>query len=167
MEQACPNWKLELRQWAKQKLKKFEICVVWDSNSKRWPGVVPSGILRSNTGRTTMMDGKYIRSVTELKAYLVPTTARHGVLAAGSFPRTKRQVGGVMMLASEENRGKLAFFMAIDNAKFRKTVVPGDQLVFEVQAGKMRSKIGSVHGRALVDGKGVAEADFMFALSKD
>jgi len=74
------------------------------------------------------------------------------------------QVGGVMMLASEENRGKLAFFMAIDNAKFRKTVVPGDQLVFEVEAGKMRSKIGTVHGKALVDGKIVAEADLMFAL---
>lgn len=74
------------------------------------------------------------------------------------------QVGGVMMLASEENRGKLAFFMAIDNAKFRKTVIPGDQLVFEVEAGKMRSKIGSVHGKALVEGKVVAEADLMFAL---
>jgi len=77
------------------------------------------------------------------------------------------QVGGVMMLASEENRGKLAFFMAIDNAKFRKTVVPGDQLVFEVEAGKMRSKIGLVHGKALVDGKVVAEADLMFALVED
>ena len=74
------------------------------------------------------------------------------------------QVGGVMMLASEENKGKLAFFLAIDNAKFRKTVVPGDRLVFEVDAGKMRSKIGSVHGKALVDGKVVAEADLMFAL---
>ena len=74
------------------------------------------------------------------------------------------QVGGVMMLANEENKGKLAFFMAIDNAKFRKIVVPGDQLVFEVQAGKMRSKIGTVHGKALVDGKVVAEADLMFAL---
>ncbi len=77
------------------------------------------------------------------------------------------QVGGVMMLASEENRGKLAFFMAIDNAKFRKTVVPGDTLVFEVEAGKMRSKIGTVHGKALVDGKVVAEADLMFALVED
>ncbi len=77
------------------------------------------------------------------------------------------QVGGVMMLASPENRGKLALFMSIDNAKFRKTVVPGDQLVFEVQAGKMRSKIGSVHGKALVEGKLVAEADFMFALVED
>jgi len=77
------------------------------------------------------------------------------------------QVGGVMMLASEENRGKLAFFMAIDNAKFRKTVVPGDTLVFEVEAGKMRSKIGTVHGKALVEDKVVAEADLMFALVKD
>jgi len=74
------------------------------------------------------------------------------------------QVGGVMMLESPENRGKLAFFMAIDNAKFRKVVVPGDQLVFEVVAGKMRSKMGMVHGTAKVDGKIVAEADLMFAL---
>ncbi|MDP2830887.1 MAG: UDP-3-O-acyl-N-acetylglucosamine deacetylase [Candidatus Omnitrophota bacterium] len=74
------------------------------------------------------------------------------------------QVGGVMMLESDENRGKLALFLAIDNAKFRKVVVPGDQLVFEVVAGKMRSRMGTVHGEALVDGKVVAEADLMFAL---
>jgi UDP-3-O-[3-hydroxymyristoyl] N-acetylglucosamine deacetylase / 3-hydroxyacyl-[acyl-carrier-protein] dehydratase len=74
------------------------------------------------------------------------------------------QVAGVMMLASEENRGKLAFFMSIDNVKFRKPVVPGDQLVFEVEAVKVKSKTGQVRGRALVDGKVVAEADLMFAL---
>ncbi|RJP28003.1 MAG: bifunctional UDP-3-O-[3-hydroxymyristoyl] N-acetylglucosamine deacetylase/3-hydroxyacyl-ACP dehydratase [Candidatus Omnitrophota bacterium] len=74
------------------------------------------------------------------------------------------QVGGVMMLAPDENRGKLAFFMAVNNAKFRKPVVPGDQLVFEVEAGKIKSKTGQVSGRALVNGKVVAEADLMFAL---
>lgn len=74
------------------------------------------------------------------------------------------QVGGVMMLAAEENRGKLAFFMAIDGVKFRKTVVPGDQLVLEVEALRIKSKTGQVHGRAVVDGKVVAEADLMFAL---
>mgnify|MGYP000129693984 CR=1 FL=1 len=76
------------------------------------------------------------------------------------------QVGGVMMLASDENRGKLAYFMAADNLKFRKTVVPGDQLVLEVEAGKIRAKTGQVRGRALVDGKVVAEADLMFALAE-
>jgi len=74
------------------------------------------------------------------------------------------QVGGVMMLSPEKNRGKLAYFMSIDNAKFRKPVMPGDQLILEVQAGKIKSRTGLVHGRALVDGKVVAEADLMFAL---
>ncbi len=50
------------------------------------------------------------------------------------------QVGGVMMLAAEENKGKLAFFLSINNVKFRKPVVPGDQLVFEVEAIKVKSK---------------------------
>jgi len=74
------------------------------------------------------------------------------------------QVGGVMMLASEENRGKLAFFLSIDNVKFRKPVVPGDQLVLQVEAIKVKSKTGQVHGEALVNGKVVAEADFICAL---
>ena len=74
------------------------------------------------------------------------------------------QVGGVMMLAAEENKGKLAFFLSIDNVKFRKPVVPGDQLVLEVEAIKVKTKTGQVRGRALVDGKVVAEADFVCAL---
>jgi UDP-3-O-[3-hydroxymyristoyl] N-acetylglucosamine deacetylase/3-hydroxyacyl-[acyl-carrier-protein] dehydratase len=75
------------------------------------------------------------------------------------------QVGGVMMLAPEENRGKIAYFMAADNIKFRKTVVPGDQLVLEVEAGRIKARTGLVHARALVEGKIVAEADLMFALA--
>ena len=77
------------------------------------------------------------------------------------------QVGGVMMLSSEENKGKLAFFLSIDNVKFRKPVVPGDQLVLEVEAIKVKSKTGQVRGRALVDGKVVTEADFVCALVSD
>jgi len=76
------------------------------------------------------------------------------------------QVGGVMMLSPEENRGKLAYFLAADNVKFRKTVVPGDQLVLDVTAGRIKSKTGQVHAKALVDGKVVAEADLMFALAE-
>ncbi|MCM8796762.1 MAG: bifunctional UDP-3-O-[3-hydroxymyristoyl] N-acetylglucosamine deacetylase/3-hydroxyacyl-ACP dehydratase [Candidatus Omnitrophica bacterium] len=76
------------------------------------------------------------------------------------------QVGGVMMLSPAENRGKLAFFMAADNIKFRKTVLPGDQLVMEVVAGKIRSKTGQVHAKAYVDDKVAVEADFMFILAK-
>jgi UDP-3-O-[3-hydroxymyristoyl] N-acetylglucosamine deacetylase / 3-hydroxyacyl-[acyl-carrier-protein] dehydratase len=76
------------------------------------------------------------------------------------------QVGGVMMLSQQENKGKIAFFLTINNVKFRKTVVPGDQLVFEVTAGKIKTKTGQIFGKALVDGKVVAEAELMFAIDQ-
>jgi len=74
------------------------------------------------------------------------------------------QVAGVLMLNKKENVGKMAYFMSMDKAKFRKTVVPGDQLRLEVKVIKLKSKTGQVHTRALVDGRVVSEADLMFAL---
>ena len=73
------------------------------------------------------------------------------------------QVAGVLMLSKKENVGKLAYFMSLDKAKFRKTVLPGDQLRLEVNVVKLKSKTGQVHTRALVDGQVVSEADLMFA----
>lgn len=74
------------------------------------------------------------------------------------------QAGGIMMLSAKDNLGKLAYFLAANNVKFRKTVVPGDVLVLEAQVGKLKSKTGLVYGRALVEEKVVAEAELMFAL---
>ncbi len=74
------------------------------------------------------------------------------------------QVAGVLMLSKKENQGKLAYFMSIDNVKFRRTVVPGDQLRLEVEVVRLKSKTGQVHTTAFVDSKVVAEADLMFAL---
>jgi len=76
------------------------------------------------------------------------------------------QVGGVLMLASPENRGKLAYFLSCDNVKFRKTVLPGDQLILEVEAVKLKSKTGLVRGKAYVEGRLVAEADLVFSLAE-
>ena len=74
------------------------------------------------------------------------------------------QTAGVLLLNKKENMGKYAYFMSLDNVKFRKTVVPGDQLRLEVEVVKLKSKTGQVHTRALVDGSVVSEADLMFAL---
>ncbi len=74
------------------------------------------------------------------------------------------QVGGIMMLSTKENQGKLAFFMAADNVKWRKPVLPGDQLILEVEVVKLKAKTGLVRGQAKVADKLVAEADLMFAL---
>ncbi|MDP8234236.1 MAG: UDP-3-O-acyl-N-acetylglucosamine deacetylase [Candidatus Saelkia tenebricola] len=74
------------------------------------------------------------------------------------------QVSGILMLSQKEHRGKLAFFMGIDRVRFRKPVLPGDELRLEVEIGRLRTKTGEMHTRALVEGKVVAEATLLFAL---
>ena len=76
------------------------------------------------------------------------------------------QVGGIILLNKQEHMGRYAYFMGIDKVKFRKPVVPGDVLVIEAVLGKLRSRVGQVVGRALVDGKLVCEGELMFALSE-
>lgn len=73
------------------------------------------------------------------------------------------QVGGVAALNVKENLGKLAYFLSINNAKFRKPVVPGDQLVIESELVKQKMGVIQVHAVARVDGEVVTEADLMFA----
>ncbi|MCM8766790.1 MAG: bifunctional UDP-3-O-[3-hydroxymyristoyl] N-acetylglucosamine deacetylase/3-hydroxyacyl-ACP dehydratase [Candidatus Omnitrophica bacterium] len=74
------------------------------------------------------------------------------------------QVGGVLMLSKEENKGKLAYFMSVDRVKFRRTVRPGDQLLIEVEVVKLKSKVGQIQGKSYVDGKLAAEALLMFTV---
>jgi len=68
------------------------------------------------------------------------------------------QLAGVLLLRKMENVGKTAVLLSIDKARIRKTVVPGDQLVLEAVATKVKSRTGQVSARAKVDGKVVAEA---------
>lgn len=74
------------------------------------------------------------------------------------------QVSGILLLNKPENLGKYAYFVAMDNVRFRRTVLPGDTLMLEADVLKLRSKTGQIRTRALVEGKVAAEADLMFAL---
>jgi len=72
------------------------------------------------------------------------------------------QTGGVLLLNSFPNpEEKLVYFMQINNAKFRKPVMPGDQLYLEIVMGNKKSKIVTMSGKAYVNDVLVAEADFM------
>ncbi|HZV11947.1 MAG TPA: bifunctional UDP-3-O-[3-hydroxymyristoyl] N-acetylglucosamine deacetylase/3-hydroxyacyl-ACP dehydratase [Candidatus Kapabacteria bacterium] len=75
------------------------------------------------------------------------------------------QTGGMLMLHRLDNPdNQLVFFLAINNAKFRKPVVPGDQLVMEVSLVNKRSKAFTLAAKAFVDGTVVAEAELMAAI---
>jgi len=75
------------------------------------------------------------------------------------------QTGGILLLNGVENPdGKLVYFMSINNAKFRKPVHPGDQLVLELEMVSRRSKICQMNGKAYVEGTLVAEAELSAAI---
>ena len=76
------------------------------------------------------------------------------------------QTGGMLMLHRLENPEKqLVFFLAINNAKFRKPVLPGDQLVMEVSLTSIRKTMFTLAAKAFVDGNIVAEAELMAAIT--
>jgi beta-hydroxyacyl-ACP dehydratase FabZ len=77
------------------------------------------------------------------------------------------QVGGILLMASADNRGKLAVFGGMDRVRFRKPVVPGDQLVSEVRLLKVHGEYGKVKAIGRVNGEVVAEAEYLYILLKD
>ena len=75
------------------------------------------------------------------------------------------QTGAVAILSLEENKGKTAYFAAIQSAKFKKKVVPGDVLVLETEIIKTKGSIGIGKATATVDGKVAVQAELTFAVN--
>jgi 3-hydroxymyristoyl/3-hydroxydecanoyl-(acyl carrier protein) dehydratase len=77
------------------------------------------------------------------------------------------QAGGFLLFSQiDERDDKLIYFTGIDKCRFRKPVVPGDQLIFEVELVAKRKAFAKIKGRALVDGEVVCEAEMMSALTE-
>jgi UDP-3-O-[3-hydroxymyristoyl] N-acetylglucosamine deacetylase/3-hydroxyacyl-[acyl-carrier-protein] dehydratase len=88
----------------------------------------------------------------------------HPVMPGVLIVEAMAQVGGVIMLGEPENRGKIAYFMSVDQVKWRSPVLPGDTLRMEVEVLKKRAKFGQCAGKAYVGDKLVCEADVKFAV---
>jgi len=73
------------------------------------------------------------------------------------------QVCGIVMLSMEGNQGRLGFLAGIDNCRFRRQVVPGDQIRLEVEITRMKGSIGKGKGIATARGEIVCETDLLFA----
>ncbi len=74
------------------------------------------------------------------------------------------QAGAVAILSLEENKGKTAYFAAIQSAKFKKKVEPGDVLLLETEIIKQKGSIGVGKAVATVDGKVAVQAELTFAV---
>ena len=74
------------------------------------------------------------------------------------------QTGAVEMLVLPEWKGKTAYFVGIDKAKFKQKVVPGDVLMLETKIVRVKGPIGVGEAVATVNGKVVAKAELTFAI---
>lgn len=75
------------------------------------------------------------------------------------------QAGAVAVLSLPENKGKTAYFAAIQSAKFKRKVIPGDVLMLEVEIIRQKGAIGIGKATATVDGKTAVQAELTFAVS--
>jgi 3-hydroxyacyl-[acyl-carrier-protein] dehydratase len=77
------------------------------------------------------------------------------------------QLGGALLLRKRENVNRQVFLLSLDNVKFRKPVVPGDQVFLEADLHKLKSRTAEVSAKARVEGTTVAEADIRFMLVEE
>ena len=114
-------------------------------------------------------DGKRIvgiKNVTINEPFFEGHFPGHPIMPGVLIVEAMAQTGGMLVMGAVENpQDKVVYFMSMDKVKFRKPVVPGDQLRFEVELIKMRGKTAQMRGEAFVDGKKVAEAEMMAAIA--
>lgn len=105
-----------------------------------------------------------IKNVSLNERYLTHSADGSPVLPPTILTEAVAQVGAIMILAKPENREKLIYFMGIERVRFRRPVHPGEVVVIEVIAHRLRSRMGVLGGTARVDGEVVVEGTMTFAL---
>ena len=144
------------------KAEELDAAMIMKILPHRYPFLLVDKIISLESGKRAVG----IKNVTINENFFVGHFPGKPVMPGVLIIEALAQVGGIMMLSAEENRGKIAYFMAINEAKFRRVVAPGDQLCLEVSAGKIKSRTGQVFGKAYVGGKLAAEGELLFAFGE-
>src|SRR5437762_10483728 len=105
-----------------------------------------------------------IKNVSLNERYMSHTADGSPVLPPTILTEAVAQVGAILVLAKPENRQRLPFFAGIERVRYRRPVHPGDVVVIEALAVRLRSRMGVLKGIARVDGKVVVEGTMTFAL---
>jgi 3-hydroxyacyl-[acyl-carrier-protein] dehydratase len=128
----------------------------------RYPFLLVDRILALEPGQRAVG----LKLVSMSDGYLQGHFPKYPVMPGVLIVEALAQTGAVLVMHDPANADKLPFFARIDNCRFRQPVRPGDTLRLEVEVTSFRGPVGKAHGRALVDGTLVCEADLTFALGK-
>jgi 3-hydroxyacyl-[acyl-carrier-protein] dehydratase len=126
----------------------------------RYPMLLVDRMLEIEAGKR----GVGIKNVTANEWFFEGHFPGNKVMPGVLIVEAMAQVAAVTLLKDMEAAGKTPMFAGIEDMKFRKPVVPGDQLRMEFTLEKLRGPVGKGHVRATVDGKVAAEGNIMFAL---
>jgi beta-hydroxyacyl-ACP dehydratase FabZ len=139
----------------------MDIHRIMDSIPHRYPFLLVDRIVELEPGRRVVALKNVTMNEPFFQGHFPGAPTFPGVLIVEAMA----QAGAVLLLHDMPDRAaKLVYFTGIDRARFRRTVVPGDQLRFTVEVLKLRSRTCKMHGIAEVDGKRAAEADLLSAL---
>ncbi len=128
----------------------------------RYPFLLVDKILEIEKGKRVVG----VKNVTINEAFFNGHFPDQPIMPGVLILEAMAQAGGVLVLTSEGNENKYAYLTGIDKAKFRKPVVPGDQLYTEVIVVRLKGNYGKVSARATVEDQVVAEAEFFFILAE-
>jgi len=106
-----------------------------------------------------------IKNVTGKEQFFTGHFPNNPIMPGALMIEALAQTGGILMLNKKENFNRTAYFIGIDNARFRKAVVPGDLLRLEVIVTKLKTRIVRLYGAAIVEGEVACETDFLFGVS--
>ncbi len=142
--------------------KTYDIQAIMDFLPHRYPFILVDRILDLVPGEKITA----LKNVTINEPFFQGHFPTYPIMPGVLIVEAMAQATGVLALESmpAEKRGAPVFFMGLDKVKFRKPVVPGDQLVLEVQIIKFRSKVVKASGKAFVEDNLVAEAELMAAI---
>jgi UDP-3-O-[3-hydroxymyristoyl] N-acetylglucosamine deacetylase/3-hydroxyacyl-[acyl-carrier-protein] dehydratase len=127
----------------------------------RYPFLLVDRIVELETGKRIVG----IKNVTINEPFFPGHFPDHPVMPGVLIVEAMAQTGGMMLMDQvDDPESKVVYFMSIDNVKFRKPVIPGDQLRFELEMLQFRGKRCRMRGVGYVDGQPVAEAEMMAAI---
>ncbi|MEC4676849.1 MAG: 3-hydroxyacyl-ACP dehydratase FabZ [Nitrospirota bacterium] len=106
-----------------------------------------------------------LKNVTINEAFFQGHFPGHPIMPGVLIVEAMAQVAGILAFSSGIE-GDSVYFMSIEKAKFRRPVVPGDQIILEIRVLQQRGKVWKFSGTASVDGKIVSEAQFTAMVTK-